>query len=217
MKQEELLSLHPLDKEWFERTFSQQGYRLIAGVDEVGRGCLAGPVVAAAVVLPIPCPIQGIDDSKKLSSEKREALFPIIQSLSFAFAIVEISPQIIDELNILHASLEAMRQAIAALKTPPDFILIDGNRGLGIKTPQRCLIKGDGRSVNIGAASILAKVHRDRLMAEYEKNYPAFQFSVHKGYGTKLHLEELNRMGPSPIHRKSFRPVTEASLVVRNL
>ncbi|MDO8520317.1 MAG: ribonuclease HII [Deltaproteobacteria bacterium] len=180
---------------------------LVAGLDEAGRGAWAGPVVAAAVVFKPGTFIPGIDDSKKIIPKKREVLFDIICREALCYAVGAISPAQIDEQNILNASLAAMREAVAGLSQKPDYLLIDGNRGIGVNIPQKLLVRGDGRSMTIGAASILAKVTRDRLMREMEKEFPRFTFSKHKGYGTGAHQEELKKYGILPVHRKSFEPI----------
>lgn len=176
-------------------------------MDEAGRGAWAGPVVAAAVIFKPHTFLPQIDDSKKLSPKKRDELFDVICQEAEAYGIGCISHSAIDEINILQASLMAMRQAVSQLSVKPDYLLVDGNRGIGLPIPQYTLVKGDSRSLSIGAASILAKVTRDRLMKEMEKTYPAFKFSVHKGYGTKDHLTELRSHGVLPCHRHSFEPM----------
>lgn len=181
------------------------GDTYIAGVDEVGRGPLAGPVVAAAVVLPRDCRILGINDSKKLSAQKREALYEEIceKAVSYAFGVV--SPQAIDEINILQATFRAMREAVAGLSVIPDRILVDGNRPIpGFSVPQRAIVQGDGKSMSIAAASIIAKVVRDDMMREYEDVYPGYGFAQNKGYGAAVHIAALQSQGPCPIHRRSF-------------
>ena len=185
------------------------GYRSIAGVDEVGRGCLAGPVVAAAVVLPATCVIAGIDDSKRLSARRREALDRAIRAdaLSVGFGVVQ--EEIIDAINILQATFLAMRQAIDALDPPPDFVLIDGNQSPGCSIPHRVIPSGDRLCFSVSAASILAKVARDRIMQAYDHALPQYGFGRHKGYGTRDHLLAIGRYGASPLHRKSFRGVRE--------
>ncbi len=195
------------DKLYWERCFWSRGFKLVAGLDEVGRGCLAGPVVAAAVIFDQDTYLPEVDDSKKISPKERERLFQIIQDRALATAVAVVSSDIIDEINILQASLLAMRDAVKKMSLIPDYLLIDGNQGIKIKIPQELLIGGDSRSHSIGAASIIAKVTRDRLMCDYQKMYPQFSFSAHKGYGTKKHRDELQRHGVLPIHRKSFAPV----------
>lgn len=208
MKQKLLISLPPIDQTYFETRLYKEGINCIAGVDEVGRGCLAGPVVAASVILPRDCKIDGINDSKKLSPKKRDKLFDIILSEAVAYSIGVVDHSEIDEINILQASLKAMKIAVESLALKPQYLLIDGNQPLqDINISQKIIVKGDVRSITVGAASIVAKVTRDRMMTELEKKYPSFKFSVHKGYGTKLHLDELKKHGPTPIHRMTFSKV----------
>lgn len=181
---------------------------MIAGVDEVGRGCLAGPVIAASVILPRVCKIEGINDSKKLSSQERERLFELIINDSVAFGIGIVDPAEIDKINILQATMKAMRLSIESLAVRPGYLLIDGKQALkDVTIPQKIIVKGDSRSLSVGAASIVAKVIRDRMMTDMEARFPNFRFSVHKGYGTALHLKELKNSGPTPIHRKTFARV----------
>ena len=181
------------------------GHTLICGVDEAGAGPLMGPVYAAAVILPPDCEIPGLDDSKKLTEKKREALYPVICEKAVAWAVAFCTEQEIDEINILNARMRAMQRAIDALSVKPDFALIDGNRNTGITTPNRTVIGGDAKSMSIAAASVLAKVSRDRFVTEVlDKQYPEYQFAKHKGYGTKLHYEMLDRFGPCPCHRRTF-------------
>lgn len=187
-----------------EAEYREKGYLAICGADEAGAGPLAGPVYAAAVLLPYGLDLPGVNDSKKLTEKKREALFPVIQEAALAYAITSISAQEIDETDILTARLKAMAQAIEQLKVPADFALIDGNRDRGIQCPHVTVIGGDGISMNIAAASILAKVSRDRFMVEMDETYPGYGFARHKGYGTKAHYEALRELGPCPIHRKTF-------------
>ncbi|MBI4223617.1 MAG: ribonuclease HII [Deltaproteobacteria bacterium] len=192
----------------FEIAARDQGYQIIAGVDEVGRGCLAGPVVAAAVILPFKKNFPGVNDSKQLSPQQREILFVRIlkQAVSFGFGVVE--PAEIDRMNISRASLKAMRLAIENLNEKPDYVLVDGLQIVPLLAiPQQAVVKGDCFSLSVAAASILAKVHRDRLMGELAKEYPQYAFEIHKGYGTRTHWEALQRFGPSPIHRLSYRGV----------
>lgn len=194
----------------FERELYLAGASLVAGVDEVGRGCIAGPVVAACVILPKDLQIAGVDDSKKLSPKKRDELFDVISKEAVSFGLGVVEPDEIDRINILQASLKAMRMALFSLRTQPSHLLVDGNFIVPeISIPQRAIIGGDSLSLSIAAASIIAKVSRDRMMASMEEKYPDFSFAAHKGYGTKAHLDELRRSGPSPIHRKSFAPVAE--------
>lgn len=193
-----------MDKLKYERELNSQGYKYICGVDEVGRGPLAGPVVCAAVIMPLDDIIEGVDDSKKLSAKKRTQLAEEIEKKAVAYAICRIEPQVIDEINILEATKLCMKNAVESLKIQPDFVLTDGNMTLNIKTPQQSLIKGDYYSYSIGAASIIAKVYRDKLMDEYAEVYPEYAFEENKGYGTKKHIEGILSAGLSPIHRKSF-------------
>jgi ribonuclease HII len=183
---------------------------LIAGVDEAGRGPLAGPVVVAAVVLTPDCLIKGLDDSKKLSAERREALFPLVQSQSLAWSIIEVCVAEIDQLNILQATMAGMRRAVRALKPQPELALVDGNRDPGLACATRTIIQGDSLEPAISAASILAKVHRDRLMTALDREHPAYGFARHKGYPTAQHLELLAEHGPCAAHRRSFAPVRNA-------
>lgn len=186
---------------------------LIAGVDEVGRGPLAGPVVVAAVILDTNKPIAGITDSKKLTEKKREALFPLIMEQALAYKIVRLDHAEIDRLNILQATLTGMRMAIQGLSLTPDKVMIDGNKApQGVDIPMETVIKGDSKIEAIGAASILAKVTRDREMVVAEELYPGYGFAKHKGYPTKQHLEALESIGPCPIHRMSFAPLKQQSL-----
>lgn len=188
----------------FERDAAGRGFLSVCGIDEAGRGPLAGPVCAAAVILPDGLEIPGLDDSKKLTEKKREALFPVIEEEAVAFGIAFASEQEIDEVNILQATFLAMRRAFDALSAPCGYALVDGNRMPPLPVPGETVVKGDGRSMSIAAASILAKVSRDRLMLEYAKQYPQYGFEQHKGYGTKLHVERLREFGLSPIHRRTF-------------
>ncbi|SEQ95907.1 RNase HII [Amphritea atlantica] len=184
--------------------------RLVAGVDEVGRGPLIGNVVAAAVILDPARPVDGLTDSKKLSEKKREQLFPLIQERALAWSIAWATPAEIDELNILHATMLAMQRAVTQLSVVPEFALIDGNRcPPGLPCASEAIIKGDLKEPAISAASILAKVYRDREMAELDQRYPDYGFARHKGYPTALHMERLRLLGPLPEHRRSFRPVAE--------
>lgn len=187
-----------------EDSFYTQGYKVICGVDEAGRGPLAGPVCAAAVILPEHLEIPGLTDSKKLTDKKRRALFPVIQEQAIAFGIGFASEQEIDEVNILQATFLAMRRAMEQMKVRPDLALIDGNRETDFGLPVRTVIKGDSLSLNIAAASVLAKVSRDDVMLRLAETYPAYGFDIHKGYGTRAHYEALEKFGPCPIHRKSF-------------
>lgn len=192
----------------YEHQAVENGHTLVCGCDEAGAGPLAGPVYAAAVILPFGVEIPGLNDSKKLTEKKREALFPIIQEMAIAWAVARIEAEEIDRTDILSARMKAMQMAIDTLEKKADFALIDGNRDKGrsaaITTPHTCVIKGDSLSASIAAASILAKVSRDRWMMAAAKEYPQYCFEKHKGYGTKLHYELLREHGPSPIHRRSF-------------
>ena len=189
----------------FEHAAMEEGFSLICGVDEAGRGPLAGPVCAAAVILPPDLELEGLNDSKKLSEKRREALYPLICEQALAYGIAFASEQEIDELNILQATFLAMRRAVGQLGQKPDLALVDGNREPDFgDIPVRTIIKGDSRSANIAAASILAKVTRDRFMLEQDAVYPQYGFAVHKGYGTQKHYAALREYGPCPIHRRSF-------------
>lgn len=187
-----------------EEKMSAEGYNAVCGIDEAGRGPLSGPVCAAAVILPRGLIIEGLNDSKKLTAKKREKLFDIIIQDAIAYGIGLASPEEIDAINILNADMLAMKRAIEALQTPADFALVDGNIARDLPIPAMPVIKGDALSYSIAAASVLAKVTRDRLCLEDDKNYPEYGFAKHKGYGTKDHMDALRRLGPSPIHRKSF-------------
>ena len=191
-----------MDYELFDELSS--GYDVVAGIDEAGRGPLAGPVVAAAVILPRGLVIEGLNDSKKLSEKKREALFDVIVEKAVAFSIAEASHDEIDEYNILGATMLAMKRAADGLSIKPDLLLIDGNRATGFDTPVKTVIKGDALIPSISAASILAKVTRDRICLEMDALYPEYGFKVHKGYPTKLHRERVVALGPCPEHRRSF-------------
>lgn len=187
-----------------ENEIRAEGFALICGVDEAGRGPLAGPVCAAAVILPQGLELPGLNDSKKLSPKRREDLFPRICSQAVSYGIAFASVEEIDTLNILRATFLAMNRAVAKLNPQPELALIDGNRNSGIELSSRCIIGGDGKCASIAAASVLAKVERDRLMLQLAEQYPEYGFEQHKGYGTKAHYEALRRYGPSPVHRMSF-------------
>ena len=199
----------------FEEKARAAGFSAVCGVDEAGAGPLMGPVYAAAVILPADCVIEGLDDSKKLTEKKREALFPVIFEKAVACAVASVDASEIDATDILSARMKAMQLAIDALEVPADYALIDGNRDHGasakITTPHETVIGGDGVSLSIAAASVLAKSSRDRYVVEVlDPQYPEYQFAKHKGYGTKLHYEMLDRYGPSPVHRKTFLKKWEA-------
>ncbi|MBO5568094.1 MAG: ribonuclease HII [Clostridia bacterium] len=181
-----------------------EGFQLLCGVDEAGRGPLAGPVCAAAVMLPRGLVIEGLNDSKKLTEKKREELYSVILKEALTFGIAFATVEEIESLNILGATFLAMNRALEQLDPQPELALIDGNRNTGIELPSRCIVKGDAKCAEIAAASILAKVTRDRYMLEQAELYPEYHFDQHKGYGTKLHYEALREYGPSPIHRMSF-------------
>ena len=187
-----------------ENEIYDEGFTLLCGVDEAGRGPLAGPVCAAAVMLPRGHVIEGLNDSKKLTEKRREELYDVIRSESVSYGIAFASVEEIETLNILGATFLAMNRAIMQLSPAPELALIDGNRTKGIEVPARCVVKGDSKCADIAAASVLAKVTRDRYMLEMAKLYPLYRFEQHKGYGTKLHYEALREYGPSPIHRMSF-------------
>lgn len=193
-----------MDKLSYERELLNAGYSRICGVDEVGRGPLAGPVVCAAVIMPLDNIIEGVDDSKKLSAKVREKLSEMIIERAVAYAICCIEPEIIDDINILEATRLGMKSAVKSLSLPPDFVITDGNMTLDIETPQRSIIKGDSLSYSIGAASIVAKVYRDRLMTVYDGSYPEYGFARNKGYGTAVHIEGIKEAGLCPVHRRSF-------------
>ena len=188
-----------------EKKANDKGFKYVCGVDEAGRGPLAGPVCAAAVILPLNCEIEGLNDSKKLSEKKREMLFDVIKSKALAFSICYGTLEEIEEYNILNATFLAMNRSIESLEIKPDYCLIDGNRvPKEIKYPCETVVKGDAKSASIAAASILAKVSRDRIMLEYDQKYPQYGFKKHKGYGTKEHYEAIKKYGVCDIHRLSF-------------
>ncbi|WP_122788587.1 ribonuclease HII [Intestinibacillus sp. Marseille-P6563] len=187
-----------------EAAVAEQGFQAICGIDEAGRGPLAGPVCAAAVILPFGCTIDGLNDSKKLTEKKREQLFDTIQEQALAYAIALVDHETIDRINILEATYVAMQQAVERLHPAADYALVDGNRSKGLVIPHQCVVGGDAKSPSIAAASILAKVTRDRLMLEQDALYPAYGFAKHKGYGTKAHYQAILEHGPSPIHRMTF-------------
>ena len=200
-----------------EKKLIKKGYKYIAGVDEAGRGPLAGPVVAACVVvdkdfkLDNDCELIKVTDSKKLSAKKREGLFKLIKEKAKAVEISVVSSEVIDKINILKASLLAMQKSVEKCQFSADYVLVDGSFKIpNLNTEQEAIPQGDAKVFTIAAASIIAKVSRDYLMTEYDKKYPQYEFPRHKGYGTKIHMEMINKYGPSPIHRKSFAPVKKA-------
>ncbi|MBL0225399.1 MAG: ribonuclease HII [Geobacteraceae bacterium] len=209
MIQTELFSSPPADLLVFERLACNKGFQLVAGIDEAGRGPLAGPVVAAAVILPAGLVIPGVNDSKKLSPDTRERLFDIIMAQARAVGVGMGSPELIDRINILQATRQAMLTAVAQLDPQPDYLLIDGISTIDSPIPQKTIKKGDSLSLSIAAASIIAKVTRDRLMRELDRVHPGYGFSGHKGYGSASHMEAIRRLGPSPAHRLSFGGVKE--------
>ena len=187
-----------------ENEYREKGFNIICGVDEAGRGPLAGPVYAAAVILPSDCVIEGLNDSKKLTEKKREALFDEIKEKALAYGIASADEKEIDEINILNATFLAMKRAIASLSVRPDLALIDGNQKPHTDIEEVTVIKGDAKSMSIAAASVLAKVSRDRFMLEMAEKYPQYEFARHKGYGTKLHYEKIAKYGVCDIHRRTF-------------
>ena len=187
-----------------ERGLAAEGFKAICGIDEAGRGPLAGPVYAAAVILPLGIEIPGLNDSKKLSNRVREELYDVIRAAALDYSVASASHTEIDDVNILQATFLAMGRAVSSLRAEPDVLMVDGNRDPGLGRHARCFVKGDGRSASIAAASILAKVSRDRYMDEIAGKYPEYMFGRHKGYGTKLHYEKLREFGPSEIHRVTF-------------
>lgn len=192
-----------IDKLYYEKMLLDKGYKYIAGVDEVGRGPLAGEVVTASVIMDLERIVEGVDDSKKLSEKKREKLYEDIINSAIAYSINSVSPKIIDEINILNATKMCMVESIKGLGIKPDIVLVDAVK-LDIDIPTMPIIKGDALSYSIGSASILAKVYRDRLMVEYSKLYPQYMFEKHKGYGTKAHIDAIKEYGACPIHRATF-------------
>ena len=199
MKETEKIDLWALEKDAASR-----GMQVIAGVDEAGRGPLAGPVCAAAVILPFGLEIPGLNDSKKLTDKKRRELYDVIVEKALAYGIALVDEKRIDEINILQATFEAMEQAMLQLRVRPDLVLVDGNRARVFPYPVETVVKGDSLSANIAAASILAKVTRDRLMEKMAEEYPGYGFEIHKGYGTKAHYAAIEKLGPSEIHRRTF-------------
>ena len=188
----------------YEAALRTEGYTTICGIDEAGRGPLAGPVCAGACILPAGLVIEGLNDSKKLSEKRREALYEEITAKALAWAVCLADEKTIDEINILQATYVAMRGAVEGLSLRPELCLVDGNRDPGLGLPTRTVVKGDASCASVAAASILAKVTRDRLMVEYDKQYPGYGFAVHKGYGTKAHYAAVAALGLCPIHRRSF-------------
>lgn len=203
----DLVSPDGKDRFFYETLARKAGYGSISGVDEAGRGPLAGPVVAAAVILPEGVALDGVDDSKRMTEKARDEAFPIICQCALALGVGVVSRAYIDRFNILRASLEAMKRAILCMDRRPDFLLIDGIHEVPIGIPQWCLKKGDQISASISAASVVAKVYRDRIMLAYHDMYPDYGFHQHKGYGTKAHVEAIRHYGPSPCHRLTFRGV----------
>jgi ribonuclease HII len=195
-----------------ERAAGKLGFARIAGLDEVGRGPMFGPVVAAAVILPAGCRLQGLNDSKKLTERKRNELDVEIRGCAVAWAIAAVDAEMIDRINIRRASMLAMRMAVEQLSMSPDYLLIDGRDTIEWDCPQQAVIQGDGTSFSIAAASVLAKVHRDRLLVALDAEYPGYGLARHKGYCSREHLEALDRLGPTPLHRKSYSPVSQTLL-----
>ena len=208
IEKEQKRAEHFIEMQYYERLAYQEGASFIAGVDEVGRGPLAGPVVAAAVILPKNIEDLGFDDSKKLSASKREEIYRLIQEKAIAIGIGIVDADIIDQVNIYQASRLAMQQAVSELKIQPDYLLIDAMK-IDVNTPQIGIIKGDAKSISIAAASIVAKQVRDQMMREFDELYPGYDFSNNAGYGTPKHLEGLKSKGICPIHRKTFAPIKD--------
>ena len=208
IEKEQKRAEHFIEMQYYERLAYQEGASFIAGVDEVGRGPLAGPVVAGAVILPKNIEDLGFDDSKKLSAYKREEIYRLIQEKAIAIGIGIVDADIIDQVNIYQASRLAMQQAVSELKIQPDYLLIDAMK-IDVNTPQIGIIKGDAKSISIAAASIVAKQVRDQMMQEFDELYPGYDFSNNAGYGTPKHLEGLNKKGICPIHRKTFAPIKD--------
>lgn len=205
-----LFDAEPEPSLWqFEELAVRRGYRAVAGVDEAGRGPLAGPVVAAAVILPAGVELPGIDDSKKLSAAKRDELFTLIGERAIAVGVGVADHALVDRINILQATLTAMKEAVGNLAVPPDFLLIDGISTVPLHLLQRTIKKGDSASISIAAASIVAKVTRDRMMVDFDRTHPGYGFAEHKGYGCASHLAAIAALGPCPIHRTTFRGVKE--------
>ena len=208
IEKEQKRAEHFIEMQYYERLAYQEGASFIAGVDEVGRGPLAGPVVAAAVILPKNIEDLGFDDSKKLSASKREEIYRLIQEKAIAIGIGIVDADIIDQVNIYQASRLAMQQAVSELKIQPDYLLIDAMK-IDVNTPQIGIIKGDAKSISIASASIVAKQVRDQMMQEFDELYPGYDFSNNAAYGTPKHLEGLKRQGICPIHRKTFAPIKD--------
>lgn len=207
--QRELFTTAPLDTLLFENTAYSSGFVHVAGIDEAGRGPLAGPVMAAAVILPTGLTINGVDDSKKLTPNKRDKLFDIIMLKALAIGVGIVTPADIDKINILQATRRAMSVAVQQLSPQPDYLLIDGISTIDSTIPQKTIKKGDSLSLSIAAASIIAKVTRDRYMIEMDSKHPGYGFAGHKGYGSAAHMDAIRRLGPSPIHRMTFGGVKE--------
>lgn len=188
----------------FETAAMNKGFKTVCGVDEAGRGPLAGPVYAAAVILPVGVKIEGLNDSKKLSEKKRDALFDIINEVALSVSVGVATEKEIDEINILQATFLAMKRAVEGLEIPADYAIIDGNRMPNLNIDGETVVKGDGKVMSVAAASIIAKVSRDRFMLKLAEQYPQYQFEKHKGYGTRLHCEMIEKYGVSPVHRKTF-------------
>lgn len=193
-----------MDWLYYENTAYEKGYNLVCGVDEAGRGPLAGPVCAAAVVLPKGLILEGVNDSKKLTEKKRETLFDVITEQALDWSVAFATVEEIEEINILNAAMLAMKRAVEGLKNPVDFAIIDGNRKPPLEIDCEAVVKGDAKSMSVAAASILAKVSRDRILHQYAVDYPQYGFEKHKGYGTKVHVEALKKYGPCEVHRPSF-------------
>ena len=207
--QPDLFFSEPLSPLHFERQAQARGYSFVAGIDEAGRGPLAGPVVAAAVILPETFDLPGLTDSKKLSEKARERLYPLIRAQALAVGIGVARPAEIDRINILQATLRSMQRAVGRLNIYPDFLLIDGNVPVPLSLPQQTLVRGDSRSLSIAAASVVAKVVRDRIMVSLDRLHPGYGLAGHKGYGSAAHLAAIAALGPSPCHRRSFGGVRE--------
>jgi ribonuclease HII len=204
-----LFTSTPIDTLSYEKAAQRSGFSLIAGIDEAGRGPLAGPVMAAAVILPVGLSIKGVDDSKKLTADKREKLFDTIMSLALSVGVGIVTPAEIDRINILQATRCAMLSAVQQLSFQPDYLLIDGITAIDSRIPQKTIKKGDSLSLSIAAASIIAKVTRDRYMIEMDIIHPGYGFAGHKGYGSAAHLDAIRKLGPTPIHRLTFGGVKE--------